>query len=83
MRFVKIGYTYFNPMRIECIKPYVYKIVEEYVPNVEVWIDGKAHFIERHDLDIDLPECTEIWEAQGAADAIVARVVDMVNEALN
>lgn len=82
MSFVKIGDTYFNPRRIDYIKPDVYKIDSEYVPNVEVWIDGKEHTIELKDLDRDLPTLKDKSYALGVADAMAAQVVSMVNEAL-
>ena len=82
MCFVKIGDTYFNTMRIDYIKPDVYKIDDQYVPNVEVWIDGREHTIELADLGLDFPECKGKWEALGVADAMVETVVAKVNEAL-
>ena len=83
MRFVKIGYNYFNPQQIDFIKPDVYTAGNKYCAFVEVWTSGKPHTVLAADLDIDLPVCTEQLEALGMADAMVAKVVDMVNEALN
>ena len=82
MRFVKIGDIYFNPMQIELIKPDVYKIDSKYVPNVEVWTDGKAHSFEGGALDLQVPDCFDKWEALGIADAMTEKVVSAVNEAM-
>lgn len=82
MRFVKIGDTYYNTGRIDYIKPDVYKIDNHYVPNVEVWIDGKEHTILLADLGFDMPECAEKMEALGIADAMAQKIAEKVNEAL-
>jgi hypothetical protein len=81
MRFVKIGDNYYNPQRIDYIQPNTYKH-ENFLPVVEVWIDGKAHAITGSDVGLDSPVCNEPWEALGIADAMVEKVVAMVNEAL-
>ena len=82
MRFVKIGDTYFNPMRITLVTTNDYLITTQRIPGVEVWTDGHKFGVEGKDLGLDIQECTELWEAQGIADAMMAKVVAMVNEAL-
>ena len=81
MRFVKIGDTYFNPVKIECIEPRAIG-TNPYEPYVYVCTTCQSHGFNAHDLGFDIPVCTEKLVALGVADAMVATVVDIVNEAL-
>lgn len=82
MRFVKIGDTYFNPQRINYIEPLAIG-TDPYEPFIRVNIGANSLVFTAQDLGLDLPECTERWEALGVADAMAERAVDIVNEALN
>ena len=81
MSFVKIGDTYFNPRRIDYIEPLAIGGCP-YEPYVRVCVGGKQLAFNAHDFDIDLSELETKAEALGVADAMVAKVVSMVNEAL-
>ena len=85
MRYVKIGDSYFNPMRIDRIKAAAEKNVNSYIPIVKVYLVGKTFHYDATDLDMHLVpmEFDEEWAALGAADAMAEMVRKDIEGALN
>ena len=82
MKYVKIGDSFFNPMRIDRIKGAAEKNVNTYKPIVKVYLTGKTFYYDAMDLGVAVPEFDEEWAALGCADAMAEKVVQAVNEAL-
>jgi hypothetical protein len=82
MRFIKIGDSYFNPMRIEQIESSIEVDYGKYKPIVVVHLTERAVNYDAMDLGFCLLEFNERWEALGFADAMVAKVVSLIEEAL-
>lgn len=82
MRYVKIGDSYFNPLRIDRIKAEVDPIAKKFRPAVQVVCPGGMYYFSGIDLGMSVPDCEERYVALGIADAMVDKVVASVNEAL-
>lgn len=82
MCYVKIGDSYFNPMQIDRIKPETVPVGGKHKPVVKVYTKGWALSFDAIDLGLNVPACDLELEALGVADAMAAKVVADVNEAL-
>ena len=82
MRFVKIGDSYFNPMRVERIKPAARNDGGKYTPIVKVCLPKKTFYFEPLDLGLGALTFEEGWAAMGTADAMAVKIVEAVEEAL-
>lgn len=84
VKFVKIGHSYFNPMRIDRIRADVTEEAGLYTPIVKVYLPGKAFYFDVKDVfdDDDVRSYDTRDTAMAYATPMVREVRDAINKAL-